>query len=103
MDFFVIISDIKEWTKEYYIENKELCDKILESIDNLEGIPSLNNLPLHGLKDGQLVRFSGMIQDMYNPELYMEKYQVKNLDTGIVNMRSGMYEDTLKCLVSIFL
>ncbi|KAG8034980.1 hypothetical protein G9C98_008056 [Cotesia typhae] len=94
------MSDIKEWTKEYYIENKELCDKILESIDNFEGIPSLNNLPLHGLKDGQLVRFSGMIQDMYNPELYMEKYQVKNLDTGSVNMRSGMYEDTLKCLAN---
>ncbi|CAD6202129.1 GSCOCG00002955001-RA-CDS [Cotesia congregata] len=94
------MSDIKEWTKEYYIENKELCDKILESIDNFEGIPSLNNLPLHVLKDGQLVRFSGMIQDMYNPELYMEKYQVKNLDTGSVNMRSGMYQDILKCLAN---
>ncbi|XP_044583274.1 mini-chromosome maintenance complex-binding protein [Cotesia glomerata] len=94
------MTDIKEWTKEYYIENKELCDKILESMDNFEGIPSLNNLPLHSLKDGQLVRFSGMIQDMYNPELYMEKYQVKNLDTGIVKMRSGMYEDVLKCLAN---
>ncbi|XP_057329438.1 mini-chromosome maintenance complex-binding protein [Microplitis mediator] len=95
------MSNIRDWTAEYYVQSKELCDSILESNDDvLREIPSLNYLPVHSLQDGQLVRFSGMIQDMYNPELYFESYQVKNLDTGTTSMRSGMYRDTVKCLAN---
>lgn len=63
-------------------------------------IPLLNNVQLHDIKDKELVRFRGMIQDMYNPEYYFKQYEVRNTDTGESDVRYGMYMDAARCLVN---
>ncbi|XP_024887106.1 mini-chromosome maintenance complex-binding protein-like isoform X1 [Temnothorax curvispinosus] len=90
--------EIKNWTPEYYVANQSDCQQILEGSDALMEIPLLNNARLHDIKDKELVRFRGMIQDMYNPEYYFKQYEVKNTDTGESNIRSGMYMDAARCL-----
>lgn len=57
-------------------------------------IPLLNANDLHRLKDQQLVRFCGMVQDMFNPEYYFEEYEVVNKTTNEKSMRKGKYQDT---------
>ncbi|KYN02128.1 hypothetical protein ALC62_07119 [Cyphomyrmex costatus] len=65
----------------------------------LTKIPLLNNVQLHNIKDKELVRFRGMIQDIYNPEYYFKQYEVKNTDTGESTIRCGMYMDAARCLM----
>ncbi|KAK0097807.1 hypothetical protein PV326_013648 [Microctonus aethiopoides] len=86
-----------EWTSEYYIKNQEICNSILNNPELLNQIPSLNSSALHNLTHGQLVRFQGMIQDMYNPEYYFERYEVKNTQTDESFIRCGLYKDSAKC------
>ena len=47
--------------------------------DSVSTIPSLNLVPNHSVMDGQLVRFRCMVQDMFDPEFYLAKYQVRNM------------------------
>ncbi|XP_016987537.1 mini-chromosome maintenance complex-binding protein [Drosophila rhopaloa] len=58
-------------------------------------IPLLNYTPLHKLKDQTLVRFRGMIQDMMDPEIYLERYEIKSPDGG-KRLQDGKYRDCLK-------
>ncbi|XP_012058308.1 PREDICTED: mini-chromosome maintenance complex-binding protein [Atta cephalotes] len=90
--------EIRDWTPEYYVSNQSNCQKILESENILTKIPLLNNTQLHDIKDKELVRFRGMIQDMYDPEYYLKQYEVKNTNTGENNIRCGMYMDAAQCL-----
>lgn len=92
-----------EWTPEYYIKNQEICNSILNNPELLNQIPSLNSLASHNFTHGQLVRFQGMIQDMYNPEYYFERYEVKNTQTGESFVRCGLYKDSAKCQVNIII
>lgn len=62
-------------------------------------IPLLNNVQLHDITDKQLVRFRGMVQDMYDPEYFFKQYEVKNTKTGKSDIRCGMYTDAARCLV----
>ncbi|KOC64346.1 Mini-chromosome maintenance complex-binding protein [Habropoda laboriosa] len=39
-----------------------------------------------------------MIQDMHNPEYYFQQYEVKNSESGMHELRCGMYADSAKCL-----
>ncbi|XP_014231994.1 mini-chromosome maintenance complex-binding protein [Trichogramma pretiosum] len=87
----------KDWTIEYFLSNESECEKILENIDTLFEIPSLNNGSLDNFKNGQLVRFQGMIQDMRNPEFFFKKYKITNKKTGENTTKSGMYSDEAKC------
>lgn len=80
--------------------NQSDCQRILEGPDALTEIPLLNSARLHDIKDKELVRFRGMIQDMYNPEYYLKRYEVKNTDTGESDVRCGMYMDRARCLVT---
>jgi hypothetical protein len=41
-----------------------------------------------------------MVQDMFDPELYLAKFKVTNLKTGGVAYRSGRFQDVASCLVS---
>ncbi|XP_015110478.1 mini-chromosome maintenance complex-binding protein [Diachasma alloeum] len=86
-----------DWTCDYFVENRTSCKNSLANINESGGIPSLNSSALHDLKDGQLVRFRGMIQDMYNPEFYFERYEVRDNSSGESSMRTGMYRDTALC------
>ncbi|MEQ2269249.1 hypothetical protein XENORESO_001895 [Xenotaenia resolanae] len=38
-------------------------------------VPSLNDVPLHYLKPNSLVKFRCLLQDMFDPEFYMEVYE----------------------------
>ncbi|KAL2747596.1 mini-chromosome maintenance complex-binding protein isoform X2 [Vespula maculifrons] len=87
--------NIIEWTPEHFVKNQSSCKHILENSGALREIPLLNNAPLHCFKDKQLVRFRGMIQDMYNPEYYFQKYEVKNIQNGYCDVRFGMYTDSV--------
>lgn len=94
---------MRNWTPEYYIANQSDCQQVLESSDVLTEIPLLNCAQLHDIRDKELVRFRGMIQDMYNPEYYFKQYEVKNTDTGENDVRCGMYMDSARCLVNYLL
>lgn len=90
--------DVKNWTAEYYVTNQLSCQQILENPDILREIPLLNNVQLHDITDKQLVRFRGMVQDMYDPEYFFKQYEVKNTKTGKSDVRCGMYTDAARCL-----
>jgi len=91
--------EVKNWTSEYYVTNQSSCDQILEDPNVLSEISLLNDTQAHDIRDKQLVRFRGMIQDMYDPEYYLKQYEVKNMKTGESNIRYGMYTDAARCLV----
>ncbi|XP_028045441.2 mini-chromosome maintenance complex-binding protein [Monomorium pharaonis] len=92
------MTSIRNWTPEYYVSNQSECQQILEDPKVLAEIPLLNIVQSHDIKDKELVRFRGMIQDMYNPEYYLKEYEVKNIDTGNSDVRCGMYMDVARCL-----
>ncbi|XP_016994128.2 mini-chromosome maintenance complex-binding protein [Drosophila takahashii] len=68
---------------------------LLKDPSRWHSIPLLNYTPLHKLKDQTLVRFRGMIQDMMDPEIYLERYEVKSPDGG-KRLQDGKYRDCLK-------
>lgn len=97
---FVVAIEVRNWTTEYYVTNQLSCQQILENPDVLREIPLLNNVQLHNIADKQLVRFRGMVQDMYDPEYFFKQYEVKNTKTGESDIRCGMYADAARCLVT---
>ena len=62
----------------------------------------MNDTSLHNLKANSLVRYRCMIQDMYDPEFYLGKYEVKDTATGNTFLRSGKYKDVAECGVNYF-
>ncbi|XP_037940373.1 mini-chromosome maintenance complex-binding protein-like [Teleopsis dalmanni] len=80
-------------TLEEFTETDSLCDA-LKDPTFLAKVPLLNYTPLHKLKNHALVRFRGMIQDMVDPEIYLEKYEVKS-DNGDTRLQCGKFRDTL--------
>lgn len=64
--------------------------------EHWEQIPLLNPVK-PAVKDGQICRFRGMIQDMPNPVYYYSKYEVCNKVTGEKELRCGKYIDSLCC------
>ncbi|XP_037708457.1 mini-chromosome maintenance complex-binding protein [Drosophila subpulchrella] len=69
--------------------------ELLKDPSRWHSIPLLNYTPLHKLKDQTLVRFRGMIQDMMDPEIYLERYEVKSPDSS-KRLQDGKYRDCLK-------
>lgn len=51
--------------------------------------------------DQQLVRFIGMIQDMQNPEIFFERYEVRDNINGQTTVKMGKYRDVPACGVSV--
>lgn len=94
--------NVKEWTRDHFISNQSDCKLLLENSDVLESIPCLNSTSLDYFKEGQLVKFRGMIQDIFNPEYFIENYEVRDTNTGATSIRSGMFMDTTQCLVTFF-
>lgn len=59
-------------------------------------IPLISNWStFNRLKDMQLVRFRGLVQNMLDPEIYLETYQTKN-DHDVLQIRKGKFRDNLK-------
>lgn len=53
----------------------------------------LNANAVENLANNTLVRFRGMVQDMYNPEYYYEKYHVIHDVSKETETRYGKYQD----------
>lgn len=94
--------EFASWTPETFLQNQTDNLNLLENDKNSwTKIPFLNNQKLHEIKDQTLVRFRGMIQDMLDPEIYLEKYLVKSGSTD-ERIQEGKFRDTLVCEVSGF-
>lgn len=76
------------------MESTALKD-LLKDSSRWHSIPLLNYTPLHKLKDQTLVRFRGMIQDMMDPEIFLERYEVKSPD-GSKRLQDGKFRDCLR-------
>lgn len=66
----------------------------LEDPKHWSEIPLLNYTPLHALKDMSIVRFKGMIQDMLDPEMYLERYEIFTED-NTCRVQEGKFRDCL--------
>ncbi|XP_055619697.1 mini-chromosome maintenance complex-binding protein [Toxorhynchites rutilus septentrionalis] len=88
--------DLLSWTPEYFSANEAACVAHLNTPEVRAQIPLLNCAQLHDLRDNMLVRFRGMIQDMQDPECYLESYEVrKKNDDTLVRVQNGKYRDVL--------
>lgn len=94
--------DFTSWTPETFLQNQTDNLNLLETNKvDWKKIPFLNHEKLHEIKDHTLVRFRGMIQDMVDPEIYLEKYLVKAGSNE--RIQEGKFRDTLVFGVSFFL
>lgn len=93
--------NVRESNPEEFIKNESQFEEFLKNPNNLNTIPMLFHCKLHELQDSTLVRFSGMIQDMWESELYLEKYEVRSNDNK-TRLQNGKYRDTLVLTVSLF-
>lgn len=89
-------------TPELFIER---TSEVLEAVSNgnvRAKIPLISNLDsFDQLNDGQLVRFRGLVQNMFDPEIYLEQYQIKDGNNDL-HTRNGKYRDNLKLKVRKF-
>lgn len=77
-----------------YLANETAISEQLKSGTYTKPIPMLNYVQLQQLSDGTLVRFRGIVQDMFDPEIYLERYEVRSAD-GSVRVQDGRYRDVL--------
>ncbi|CAL4089600.1 unnamed protein product, partial [Meganyctiphanes norvegica] len=63
----------------------------------LKKLPWINETPLHRLRPNQVVRFRGVIQDMFDNEFFLDTYEVRNKTTGSTKLRPGRYKDVTDC------
>ncbi|XP_017779781.1 PREDICTED: mini-chromosome maintenance complex-binding protein [Nicrophorus vespilloides] len=87
--------DITSLNRNFWLENEPDCLELLNS--NWEKVPLLNCNDAQRLQSGKLVRFRGMIQDMYNPEYYLEKCMVVNKNSAELNVINGKYIESIPC------
>ena len=73
---------------------------IIKSVLILLQVPSINSCALHQVAADSLVRYRCMVQDMFDPELYLARFKVTSRKTGQAVMRSGRYRDIATCAVS---
>lgn len=86
--------DFSKWTPEYFLTNQEECLNRLQNDTNWCDIVFLNHANLCDLRDNSLVRFRGVVQDMYNPEIYLDEYEVFSKNTGdVIRIQNGKYRD----------
>lgn len=63
----------------------------------LSKLPWVNETPLHDLRPNQVVRFRGMVQDMFDNEFFLDLYEVRDSNTGTFRLQSGRYKDIAEC------
>lgn len=85
--------DSSLWTIDYVLANQNACRGFLEKSENRALVPLLNHIENHAIPNSSLVRFRGMIQDMLDPEFYLEKYSVSG--PAGTRMQDGRYRDTI--------
>lgn len=91
---------IETLTPEQYVQRTEDISKLLEDETIRSRIPLISNwTSFDRLKDRQIVRFRGLVQNMMDPEIYLETYCTKN-EAGVEQSRSGKYRDNMSLEVS---
>ncbi|GJQ77155.1 hypothetical protein Trydic_g14833 [Trypoxylus dichotomus] len=87
--------DLSTWNSAYFLENENDCLKYIK--ENYYSIPYLNVNNFEDINSNSLVRFRGMVQDMYDPEYYLEKCLVRNTSNNSTCIKTGKYSDVLDC------
>lgn len=90
MDFPNI--SINDW-----LLNEEENLKRLQHDEIWAKIPLVNVNHIHNFNNGALVRFRGMIQDMFGPEYYMERFEARNETTNEITTGTSKYRDMVNC------
>ena len=62
----------------------------------IDQIPLLNTTPPQDIAPGTLVRYRGMVQDMWNPEYFVGAFQEASADGQSHRWRSGKYRDEVR-------
>ncbi|XP_044762379.1 mini-chromosome maintenance complex-binding protein [Coccinella septempunctata] len=88
--------NLTAYTPEMWIEDEENLTNLLQN-SSWELFPMLNYSDLSGLREGQIVRFKGMVQDMRTPEYYLEKCVITNQGTKEQKIKHGKYLEFIKC------
>lgn len=83
-----------------YLSNETSYTEVLKDDQNVQQVPLLNYANLQNFTDNTLVRFRGMVQDMQDPEMYLESYEVNDKNSS-VRMQDGRYRDVLVLRVSV--
>lgn len=92
---------LNELTPELLSTNLSDTLLTLKDDDVWKRIPLISNLSnFDRLKEMQLVRFRGLIQDMRDPEIYLETFQTKCAQNGETKLRGAKYRDNVKIEVS---
>lgn len=82
---------VNDWTRDYFLANKESCLQKLASLSAQEKIALSQNL--HRLDKGKIVFLAnGLIADILEPELYCKTVVIKSGDNS-VRTESGKYSD----------
>ncbi|KAK4877050.1 hypothetical protein RN001_009556 [Aquatica leii] len=89
--------DISTITADVWIENENELIQRLQEHTNWESIPFLNYNEVQNLQDRKLVKFRGMVQDMFNPEYFYEQYEVVDQTTKVKSLRNGKFSDITYC------
>lgn len=84
-----------------YLRNEQHYKEILNDNNNRQLIPLLNYANLQDVQDNTLIRFRGMIQDMIDPEIYLERYEMKTGNE--TRLQDGRYRDILVQQVSLLI
>lgn len=86
-----------------------LCKNLNETLATLSDDAVWREIPLisnssnfNGLCEHQLVRFRGLVQDIRDPEIYLETFQTRCGPDGEVTVRNGKYRDNHKLEVISF-
>lgn len=87
---------IESLTPDLFIKKSAEVLEALSKDEVRSKIPLISNWEnFDRLKDLQLVRFRGLVQNMLDPEVYLEVYQTKR-DNDTMNLRNGKFRDNLK-------
>lgn len=83
---------VHNWTKEYFLNNQEICLEKLKSLTAEDRANLRENLELG--ENNKMVLAFGMVIDTQEPEFYCEKYEVKTAD-GSIRVENGKFSDKL--------
>lgn len=87
-------------TPDQFIADSNKYLELLKKDDYWQKVPMLNNANhFTALKEAQLVRFRGIVQDMHDPEIYLETFELKLAD-NTTQTKCAKYRDNLNLAVS---
>ena len=85
---------VKQWTKEYFLSHQDECLQKLKVLSLEERFALKRNL--EQCEIGKICLLSnGMITDMFEPEFYCERYEVKSAEGNVLRIELGKFSDKL--------